>query len=109
MIPFEDLRRAKWFSRTRMTKKTHRRADLNIFVAPTNNYDHSQPGLPLEMVNAVIRSWPVTSQQLALQLIEAYGVPNKVTAAKLVWYDRGPLRRTVVHRDTVQSDYLPKH
>lgn len=53
----------------------------------------------LHDAEATIAAWPMVPQQAARSMLEKYGVPDAITAKKLVWNDSGPWKRTIVHRD----------
>lgn len=47
-----------------------------------------------------IAAWPDSSRKLTMALVEKYGIPNRLNEVEAVWYDCGPWRRIVVHRDS---------
>ncbi len=53
-----------------------------------------------------IQSWPAPSRALARALIVKYGTPHSFGEHALYWYDNGPWRRTVVHRDGTGGSFL---
>jgi hypothetical protein len=48
----------------------------------------------------LLRQWSERAQMLVRAMTEKYGIPNRLDAFEAVWYDNGPWRRTVVHRDS---------
>ena len=60
-----------------------------------------------------IEGWPAGSRRLLGAMIEKYGIPQRLNVVEAVWYDNGPWRKTVVHRDSASrfwgikdKDYL---
>ena len=47
-----------------------------------------------------VEAWPLRSRTLVRALVEEYGIPNRLNEVEVVWYDNGPWRKTVVHRDS---------
>jgi hypothetical protein len=59
----------------------------------------------LKMVpDDVLWTWPASSEKTALAMIEKYGQPGQVTDDAMVWYNNGPWKRTVVHRQASDGD-----
>lgn len=52
-----------------------------------------------EAPESVIESWPKDIQTQARALIERYGKPSASDANALVWFNNGPWRKTVLHRE----------
>ena len=67
-------------------------------------------------VDDVVEEWPRYSRKTARELIERYGAPDEATPSRLVWYDTGPWKRTILHRTgplhefpVPHRDYLEQH
>ncbi len=45
----------------------------------------------------------------AEQTIAAYGPPNEAMASRLIWYNNGPWKRTIVYRDEVLHNFPAPH
>ena len=67
-------------------------------------------------VGQIIDDWPRYSRKTAEELLEKYGSPDEATASRLLWYDTGPWKRTVLHRTgplhefpVPHRDYLEQH
>lgn len=43
--------------------------------------------------------WPVERQVLAAHLVTLYGNPQEMTPTSITWYDNGPWKRTVLHKE----------
>ena len=52
-----------------------------------------------EAPETVIQNWPKELQAQARALIERYGEPSASDANALVWFNNGPWRKTVLHRE----------
>lgn len=68
-----------------------------------------QKGQQANAAEQMIRRWPKESQQAARAMIEKYGEPNVSNERMLVWYDNGPWKRTVVHREAVEHNFPRPH
>jgi hypothetical protein len=53
--------------------------------------------------------WPKMSIAVAADLITAYGLPKDSNAHELTWYDNGPWKRTVLHKEEVQHNFPYPH
>ncbi len=60
-------------------------------------------------VETVTAGWPLTSRGAALDMMSRYGIPDEMTASALTWYDNGPWKRTIVHRDCDQHLFPKPH
>jgi hypothetical protein len=60
-------------------------------------------------VLASIGGWPAKSQEAARFMIDKYGQPNEQTATTLVWYAKGPWKRTILYRDEVPHNFPKPH
>lgn len=63
----------------------------------------------IETVRAIIQEWPAMSKQSANHTIEQYGPPNEAIASRLIWYNNGPWKRTIVYRDEVLHNFPQPH
>jgi hypothetical protein len=63
----------------------------------------------MEVVNLIIESWGDLPKKSAKQTIEKYGLPNEATQSRLIWYNNGPWKRTVVLRDEIPHNFLQPH
>jgi hypothetical protein len=53
--------------------------------------------------------WPKISIGLASDLITQYGLPKDSTTRELTWYDNGPWKRTVLHREEIEHNFPYPH
>ncbi len=56
-----------------------------------------------------LAGWPKLSIGLASDLITQYGLPKESTAHELTWYDNGPWKRTVLHREEIEHNFPYPH
>jgi hypothetical protein len=66
-----------------------------------------------ETPQTIIRGWPVLARTIAKAMIEKYGTPDQFDRKSLVWFNKGPWKRTIVsrvalrhHRNGRDKDYL---
>lgn len=62
-----------------------------------------------EDVEAVIKDWPDASKKAARKTSERYGEPNEGTPSRLIWFNNGPWKRTIVYRDEVPHNFPKPH
>lgn len=63
----------------------------------------------LSWVQKHAADWPEESRQVAAQLITKYGPPAEHSQRRMAWYDNGPWKRTVLHRDGAQHNFAHTH
>jgi hypothetical protein len=63
----------------------------------------------IEMVRSLIDKWPAMSKKSANQTIEKYGPPNEAIPSRLIWYNNGPWKRTIVYRDEIPHNFPQPH
>lgn len=62
-----------------------------------------------ESATQIVAEWPETARMAANDMMERYGRPDEVTPTRLVWFDTGPWKRTIVYREEVQHDFPMPH
>ncbi|GAB3046591.1 hypothetical protein [Virgibacillus ainsalahensis] len=62
-----------------------------------------------EFVENIIAIWPEQQRNGAIKIIEKYGLPEEATGSRLMWYNNGPWKRTIVHRDAVPHNFPTPH
>jgi hypothetical protein len=60
-------------------------------------------------LDAIIASWPSLPKKVARQMIAKYGPPNEAVVSRLIWYNNGPWKRTIVYRDEVPHNFPKPH
>ncbi|UOQ92690.1 hypothetical protein MUO14_20070 [Halobacillus shinanisalinarum] len=63
----------------------------------------------IETVQAIVNDWNAMSKKSAHLTIEQYGPPNEATESRLIWYNNGPWKRTIVYRDEIPHDFPQPH
>ena len=56
-----------------------------------------------------LEGWPKMSIAVASDLITKYGLPKESNDRELAWYDNGPWKRTVLHRDEMKHNFPLPH
>jgi hypothetical protein len=60
-------------------------------------------------LDAVIASWAEAPRNVVETVIAKYGLPNEATESRLIWYETGPFKRTVVYRDEIPHNFPSPH
>lgn len=60
-------------------------------------------------MDARLASWPEKQRETASMLMSKYGQPDISSDRMLVWHNRGPFVRTVLHRDAVPHHFPMPH
>jgi hypothetical protein len=63
----------------------------------------------MKKVKAIVNDWNAMSKKAANLTIEQYGPPNEATQSRLIWYNNGPWKRTIVYRDEIPHDFPQPH
>lgn len=63
----------------------------------------------MNLVEGVINNWNAMSKKMANQTIKQYGSPNEATESRLIWYNNGPWKRTIIYRDEIPHDFPQPH
>jgi hypothetical protein len=60
-------------------------------------------------VRKTLAGWPEARQKLAAVLVTKYGPPQEMTPGELIWGQRGPWKRVVLHRVGVKHEFPLPH
>jgi hypothetical protein len=60
-------------------------------------------------IEQILNSWQEKQRKGALKIIKKYGFPQEATASRLIWYNNGPWKRTIVHRDAEPHNFPTNH
>lgn len=63
----------------------------------------------MSAVQRLIADWPPMSVKAAQQTLDKYGPPHEALASRLIWYNNGPWKRTIVYRDEVLHNFPAPH
>jgi hypothetical protein len=59
------------------------------------------------IVNEIIEAWPSGPRRSVEKLMDTYGLPNEATATRIIWFNNGEWKRTIVYRDE-DTHHFPK-
>jgi len=62
-----------------------------------------------QTVEALTADWPKMAKSAADEIIKKYGQPNEAIPSRLIWYDNGPWKRTVVYRHEIPHNFPQPH
>lgn len=65
--------------------------------------------MPKLGVRNIIINWPANAKEVAQNVINKYGEPHEATPSRLIWYNNGPWKRTIVYRDSVKHNFPMPH
>jgi len=60
-------------------------------------------------VEQITADWPAMSKRAAGEIMKTYGPPNEAIPSRLIWYNTGPWKRTIVYRDEVPHNFPQPH
>lgn len=69
------------------------------------NPEESSP----ESVDDVLEEWPDDPTNVAKKFMGTYGDPDEVTPNRLLWYDNGPWKRSVLRPDGADHEFPDHH
>lgn len=68
-----------------------------------NNIDYQS------YIEQILSSWAGSPKEGANTVISKYGLPQEATISRLIWYNNGPWKRTIVYRKTVPHNFPKPH
>lgn len=60
-------------------------------------------------VEQILSYWKGSPRKDAYEMIRKYGLPNEVTMKKLIWYNNGIWKRTILYQNTVPHNFPTPH
>lgn len=57
----------------------------------------------------ILASWENKQREGALKIINKYGYTDEAIPSRLIWYNTGPWKRTIVYRDSVPHKFPTNH
>lgn len=63
----------------------------------------------MEMVDEIVASWPEVPTMVAQTVMDKYGPPQEATPSRMIWFNNGPWKRTILYRDTIQHNFPVPH
>jgi hypothetical protein len=61
------------------------------------------------LVESIIEHWAAIPQKVAYRMTEKYGLPNEAIPSRLIWYQNGIWKRTILYRDEVPHNFPKPH
>lgn len=58
---------------------------------------------------AAIADWPEVAKKAAQDTIKKYGPPQEVTHSRLIWWDNGPWKQTIVFKREIDHNFPMPH
>jgi hypothetical protein len=61
------------------------------------------------ILDQILEKWTGEQKETVYLLINKYGLPNEASWTKIIWYNNGPWKRTIVHLDAVPHNFPTTH
>jgi hypothetical protein len=58
---------------------------------------------------SILEEWPDKPREVANSMIEKYGQPDEVTDSRMIWYETGDWKRTIVYKEEVDHNFPMPH
>jgi hypothetical protein len=78
-------------------------------IAGTGGKQPTEGRADRAFVERIIEHWAAVPQKVARRMIEKYGPPNEAIPSRLIWYQNGPWKRTILYRDEVPHNFPKPH
>ncbi|MDS0258359.1 hypothetical protein NDI56_02915 [Haloarcula sp. S1CR25-12] len=65
--------------------------------------------VPRDQVEDVLDDWPDDPTAVAHTVMETYGAPNEATESRLIWFDNGPWKYSILYREGVSHEFPAQH
>ena len=65
--------------------------------------------IKMKMDMSEMKSWPMSSQMAAKEMMDKYGKPNEATPTMMVWNNNGIWKRTIVSKEENKHDFPKTH
>jgi hypothetical protein len=62
-----------------------------------------------DTVEAILSDWPDDPTDVAHTVMEKYGAPNEATESRLIWFDNGPWKYSILSREGVSHEFPALH
>jgi hypothetical protein len=82
---------------------------LGLEIRGTGGEDGTDWQVSAETLETVLAHWNGVSEKVARNMVEAYGLPNEATPSRLIWFNNGIWKRTIVYRDEVPHNFPAPH
>lgn len=61
------------------------------------------------IIDQILAGWSGPQKETVLMLINKYGLPNEASSRRIIWYNNGPWKRTIVYLDAVPHNFPTPH
>lgn len=78
-------------------------------IAGTGGEKPTRAQVSQAQVQPVLDEWQSTPRKVAERMIEKYGLPHEATASRLIWFETGSWKRSIVYRDEVPHNFPKPH
>lgn len=68
----------------------------------------SQPATH-DSVEDIVAEWPDDPRSVAENVMDTYGEPDEATPSRLIWFDNGPWKRSILYRDGTPHQFPKEH
>lgn len=62
-----------------------------------------------QQASQMIQDWPETARSAAKAMLDKYGAPDEATPTRLIWFDTGPWKRTIVYKEEIEHNFPMPH
>lgn len=62
-----------------------------------------------ERVEEILAEWPADPTKVAQKVIDKYDLPDEASASRLIWFNNGPWKRSVMHREGTPHKFPMEH
>lgn len=80
-----------------------------VAASPATAQESAGAAVDEATTTKIIESWPETAQKSAKQTIEKYGQPQEATPTRLIWFNNGPWKRTIINKEEIDHDFPMPH
>jgi len=63
----------------------------------------------MTILKTITSAWPAMAKKSAEQMVQKYGPPNEAIPSRLIWYNNGSWKRTIVYRDEIPHNFPQPH
>jgi len=60
-------------------------------------------------VDGILEGWGNIPRSVVRKVIERYGLPNEAVPSRMIWFESGPWKRSIVYRDEVPHNFPKPH
>jgi hypothetical protein len=60
-------------------------------------------------IESILSHWQGKPLEGAKKMIKKYGLPHEATPSRLIWFNNGPWKRTIVYKDPIPHNFPTPH